>query len=87
MKRITKVIQEGIFPRTSPSKPTMRIRGLADSYNQFAVKIRNILGNSKQMGLSIAVDDPDRQTHHRWPGTHSGRGQFERTTRTSQASP
>jgi methyl-accepting chemotaxis protein len=31
------------------------IRNLADGYNLFAVKIREILGTFKQLGLSIAA--------------------------------
>ena len=86
LKRITKVIQEGDFSQDIALETHDEIRGLADSYNHFAVKIREILGNSKQMGLSIAVG----ATRTAKLTTDSARdaqrqGDFsERITRTSQ---
>ncbi|MDR3683808.1 MAG: methyl-accepting chemotaxis protein, partial [Geothrix sp.] len=55
LKRITKVIQEGDFSQDITLETHDEIRKLADGYNLFAIKIREILGNSKQLGLSIAV--------------------------------
>jgi len=55
LKRITKVIQEGDFSHDITLETHDEIQKLADGYNLFAVKIRGILGNSKQLGLSIAV--------------------------------
>jgi methyl-accepting chemotaxis protein len=55
LKRITKVIQEGDFSHDITLDTHDEIRRLADGYNLFAVKIREILGNAKQLGLSIAV--------------------------------
>src|ERR1035438_2052857 len=55
LKRITKVIQEGDFTHDLTLETHDEIRKLAEAYNLFAVKIRAILGTSKQLGLSIAV--------------------------------
>src|SRR5664279_5784701 len=55
LKRITKVIQEGDFTHDITLETHDEIRKLADGYNLFAVKIRGILGTSKQLGISIAV--------------------------------
>ena len=55
LKRITKVLQEGDFSHDITLETHDEIRKLADGYNLFAVKIREILGHSKRLGLSIAV--------------------------------
>ncbi len=55
LKRITKVIQEGDFSRDIELDTHDEVRKLAEGYNLFAVKLRNILGNSKQLGFTIAV--------------------------------
>jgi methyl-accepting chemotaxis protein len=55
LNRITKVIQAGDFSKDIALETHDEVRKLADGYNLFAVKIRDILGNSKQLGFSIAV--------------------------------
>jgi methyl-accepting chemotaxis protein len=55
LKRITKVILEGDFSKDIALETHDEVRKLADGYNLFAVKIREILGNAKQLGFSIAV--------------------------------
>jgi len=55
LKRITKVIREGDFSQDIRLETHDEVRKLADAFNLFAVKIREILGNAKQLGLSIAV--------------------------------
>jgi methyl-accepting chemotaxis protein len=55
VKRITKVLQEGDFSKDIKLETHDEVRKLADGFNAFAGEIRDILGHSKQLGLSIAV--------------------------------
>ena len=86
LKRITKVIQEGDFSKDITLETHDEIRKLADSYNLFAAKIREILGNSKQLGLTIAVGST-RTTKLTTDSAQDAQRQgdySERITRTSQ---
>ncbi len=86
LKRITKVIQEGDFSQDITLETHDEIRKLADGYNHFAVKIREILGHSKQLGLSIAVGSTRTTKLTTDSAADAQRqGDFsERITRTSQ---
>ena len=55
LRKMTRVIQDGDFSKDIALETHDEVRKLADAYNLFAGKIREILGNSKRMGISIAV--------------------------------
>ncbi len=55
LRKMTQVIQDGDFSKDIALETHDEVRKLADAYNLFAAKIREILGNSKRMGISIAV--------------------------------
>jgi methyl-accepting chemotaxis protein len=55
LRKLTGVIQKGDFSQNIELDTHDEVRGLADGYNRFAGEIRDILGNSKRLGLSIAV--------------------------------
>lgn len=55
LRKIAKTIQGGDFSQDISLDTHDEIRGLAEGYNRFAGEIRDILDNSKRLGLSIAV--------------------------------
>ena len=86
LRKITKVIEDGDFSKDIELETHDEVRKLANSYNLFAVKLREILGNSKQLGLSIAVGST-RTTKLTTDSAQDAQRQgalSERITRTSQ---
>jgi methyl-accepting chemotaxis protein len=55
LRKLSAVIQGDDFSRTFALESHDEIRDLADGFNRFTAKIRDILDNSKRLGLSIAV--------------------------------
>ena len=55
LRKITKTIQSGDFSQDIVLETHDEIRGLADGFNRFAGDIRDMLGASKRLGLSIAM--------------------------------
>jgi methyl-accepting chemotaxis protein len=56
LRTITRAIETGDFSRNVDLATHDEIRQLADGFNQFSARIRDILDSSKRLGLSIAVD-------------------------------
>jgi methyl-accepting chemotaxis protein len=86
LRRITRVINEGDFSSDIKLETHDEIRKLAEGFNSFAGKIRGILGQSKQLGLSIAVGST-RTTKLTTESAKDAQRQGEysgRITRTSQ---
>jgi methyl-accepting chemotaxis protein len=52
---ITRAIETGDFTKDIRLETHDEIRGLADGFNRFSAKIRDILDSAKRLGLSIAV--------------------------------
>ena len=55
LRKMTKVIEAGDFSKDISLETHDEVRSLANAYNNFATKIRELLGNAKHLGLSIAV--------------------------------
>jgi methyl-accepting chemotaxis protein len=55
LRKMTQIIEAGDFSKDIAVETNDEVRKLADAYNHFATKIREMLGNSKRMGISIAV--------------------------------
>lgn len=56
LKAVTDTLEKGDFSKDISLTTHDEIRHLADGFNAFAAQLRTILGDSKQLGLSIAVD-------------------------------
>jgi len=55
LRQVSAIIRGDDFSRDITLSTHDEIRGLADGFNRFSAKIRDILDNSKRLGLSIAV--------------------------------
>ena len=56
LAQIARTVKESDFSRDILLDSHDEIRGIADGFNAFGRKIREVLGNAKGLGLSIAVD-------------------------------
>ena len=56
LRKLAATVEGGDFSRTLTLASHDEIRSLADGFNRFSEKIRDILDNSKRLGLAIAVD-------------------------------
>ena len=86
LRKITETIQGGDFSQDISLDTHDEVRRLAEAYNRFSAQIRDILDQSKRLGLSIAVGSTRTTRLASDSATDAQRqGQLsERITRTSQ---